>query len=127
MYFSKWELESEAGDQAQGQADKQLRHEYLGEQPHREVHVVVLDVEVVPVPGHVEQVGHEGDLGDKGPEAPGEEVIDNPSIALDTGEHDPGEAEAPARLHHGLICLLFIMSGDIIRPINQGKCHEENK
>ena len=71
MYFSKWELESEAGDQAQGQADKQLRHEYLGEQPHREVHVVVLHGEVVEVERHVEEVSHEGYFGYGPPETPG--------------------------------------------------------
>ena len=70
LYFLKRQLEGEARGQAkaQAEADKQVSHEDLCEEPHGEVHVVVLDVEV-------EQVGHEGDLRDRGPEAPGEEVM----------------------------------------------------
>ena len=83
LYFPKRQLKGEACGQAQAEVDKQLSHEDLGHQPHGEVHVVVLDVEVVPVPGHVEQVGHEGDFRDGGPEAPGEEVIDWALVALD--------------------------------------------
>ena len=45
----------EARGQAQGEANKQLSHKDLGEEPHGEVHVVFLDVKVVPVPRHVER------------------------------------------------------------------------
>ena len=73
MNLSEWQLESEAAEQADKQTDRHLSHEHLAEEPHGEVHVVVLHGEVVPVEGHVEQVGHEGDLGDGGPQAPGQE------------------------------------------------------
>ena len=49
----------------------------------------------------MDQVGHEGDLGDGVPEAPGEEVVDDPAIPSGAGEGDPHEAEAPACLVEG--------------------------
>ena len=95
MNLSEWQLESEAAEQADKQTDRHLSHEHLAEEPHGEVHVVVLHGEVVPVEGHVEQVGHEGDLGDGGPQSPGEEVIDRSPVSLHTGKHHPAEAETP--------------------------------
>ena len=56
MNLSEWQLESEAAEQADEQTDRDLSHEHLAEEPHGEVHVVVLHGEVVPVEGHVEQV-----------------------------------------------------------------------
>merc|ERR1712156_808849 len=81
LNLSEWQLESEAAEQADEQTDPDLSHEHLAEEPHGEVHVVVLHSEVVPVEGHEGQVGHEGDLGDGGPEAPGEEVVDRSPVA----------------------------------------------
>ena len=46
----------------------------------------------------MEQVGHEGDLGDGDPQPPGKEVVDESSIAFDTGEGHPGKADAPSQL-----------------------------
>ena len=66
--------------------------------PHGVVHGVGLQEEEVPVERHVEQVGHEGDLGDGQPEAPGEEVIDDSPVAPAAGEGDPGKAETPGSL-----------------------------
>ena len=60
--------------------------------------VVSLGCEVVEVGRHVEQVGHERHFGDGDPEAPGEEVVDESSIAFDTGEGHPGKADAPSQL-----------------------------
>ena len=45
------------------------------------VHGVGLQEEEVPVERHVEQVGHEGDLRDGQPELPGEEVVDDSTVA----------------------------------------------
>ena len=53
----------------------------------------------------MEQVGHEGYLGDGGPQSPGQEVIDRASIALHTGKHYPGETDSPASLVTDDICL----------------------
>ena len=43
------------------------------------------------------QVGHEGDLGDGAPPVPGEEVVDDASEPAAAGKDEPGEAETP---HH---------------------------
>ena len=49
----------------------------------------------------MEEVGHEGDLGDGQPEVPGEEVVDDPPVSTATGESHPGKAETPASLREG--------------------------
>ena len=41
------------------------------------------------------QVGHEGDLGDGSPPVPGEEVVDDASEPAAAGKDEPGEAETP--------------------------------
>ena len=68
-----------------------------------------------PVQWHVEEVGHEGDLGDGGPHAPGEEVIDDATVSPDTGEGDPGEHQTPAELPHCLHCPLLL---DVIERVD---------
>lgn len=47
----------------------------------------------------MEEVGHEGDLGDGQPEVPGEEVVDDAPISPTAGEGDPGQTETPAYIH----------------------------
>ena len=46
----------------------------------------------------MEEVSHEGELGDGQPELPGEEVVHNPPISPAASEGDPEETEAPSRL-----------------------------
>ena len=46
----------------------------------------------------MEEVGHEGELGDGQPEVPGEEVVDDPPVAAAAGEGDPHQTETPASL-----------------------------
>ena len=82
----------------------------LGEEPEGEVHSIVLHLLILPVDGHVEQVGHEGDLGDGGPQSPGQEVIDRATIALHTGKHYPGETDAPGSLDADGVCLKQMIS-----------------
>ena len=103
--ISKWQFQSEAANQPQEQVKTNLGHKYLGEEPEGDIHSVVLHLHVLPVGGDVEQVGHEGDLGDGGPQSPGQEVIDGATIPLHTGKHYPGEADAPASLVTNEVCL----------------------
>ena len=103
--ISKWQFQSEAANQPQEQVKTNLGHKYLGEEPEGDIHSVVLHLHVLPVGGDVEQVGHEGDLGDGGPQSPGQEVIDGATITLHTGKHYPGEADAPASLVTNEVCL----------------------
>ena len=103
--ISKWQFQSEAANQPQEQVKTNLGHKYLGEEPEGDIHCVVLHLHVLPVGGDVEQVGHEGYLGDGGPQSPGQEAIDGASIALHTGKHYPGEADAPGCLVTDGICL----------------------
>ena len=53
------ELQSEAGEETQEEADPDLGHEHLRDLPHGVVQVVRLVEEEEEVPGHVEEVGHE--------------------------------------------------------------------
>ena len=46
----------------------------------------------------MEEVGHEGDLGDGQPEVPGEEVVDDSTVSTATGKGDPHQTESPASL-----------------------------
>ena len=62
LYLSKWKFQSQAGDETIEESHEHLSDKNLAEQPHGEVHVVVLHREVVPVKRHVEQVSHEGNL-----------------------------------------------------------------
>ena len=72
----------------------------------------------------MEQVGHEGDLGDGGPQSPGQEVIDRATIALHTGKHYPGEADAPASLVTDGVCLRQKNScSNLIHEHSQIKLH----
>ena len=103
--ISKWQFQSEAANQPQEQVKTNLGHKYLGEEPEGDIHSVVLHLHVLPVGGDVEQVGHEGDLGDGGPQSPGQKVIDRATIALHTSKHYPGEADAPGSLDADGICL----------------------
>ena len=103
--ISKWQFQSEAANQPQEQVKTNLGHKYLGEEPEGDIHCVVLHLHVLPVGGDVEQVGHEGDLGDGGPQSPGQEVIDRATIALHTGKHYPGETDAPDSFVAYQICL----------------------
>ena len=70
--------------------DKQRR-----QLPHGVVQLVGLEEEELPVERHVEEVGHEGDLGDRQAESPREEGVDNASVAPAAGEGDPHQTEAP--------------------------------
>ena len=45
----------------------------------------------------VNEVGHEGDLCDGTPPAPGEEIVDNPTQSAAAGEDQPRQADSP---HH---------------------------
>ena len=95
LNFPKRQLQSEAANEAQPEVYPDLSHEPAGDLPHGEVHTVGLGQEEEVVPGHVEEVGHEGDLGDGQPKLPGEKVIDDPSVAPAASEGDPEETEAP--------------------------------
>ena len=48
---------------------------------------------------HVNEVGHEGNLCDGAPTAPGEEIVDNPTQSTAAGEDQPRQTEPP---HHVL-------------------------
>ena len=81
---------------------------------------------------HVDEVGHEGYLGDGGPESPGEELIDQSAVSPDTGECDPGEHQSPAELEEALIrpFFLLVIQGvdggvDAVRPVNKTEGGEE--
>ena len=49
LYLCKWELQSQAGNKPIEESHEHLSDKYLAEEPHGEVHVVVLHPEVVPV------------------------------------------------------------------------------
>ena len=66
--------------------------------PHGVVDTVGLGQEEEVVPGHVEEVRHEGDLRDGQPELPGEEIIDDTSVSAAAGESHPEQTEAPGGL-----------------------------
>ena len=51
----------------------------------------------------MEEVGHEGDLGDGQPEVPGEEVVDNPPVAATASEGHPHQTESPASLTESVV------------------------
>ena len=80
----------------------------------------------------MEEVGHEGYLGDGGPESPGEELIDQSAVSPDTGECDPREHQSPAELEEALIRSLFLLviqgvdgGVDAVRPVNKTEGGEE--
>ena len=90
-----------------------------------EIDQLYLHGEVLPVGGHVEQVGHEGDLGDGGPESPGQEVIHRAAIALHAGEGDPAEADPPGGLveipEGGDVCGV---GRDAVGTVDQGESQQ---
>ena len=98
LKFPERKLQSEGGEETDEEADPELGQEPHGDLPHGVVEGVGLQQEEVEVEGHVEEVGHEGDLGDGQPEAPGEEVVDDPPVATAASECDPEQTEAPAGL-----------------------------
>ena len=102
MNFPKRKLQSETTNKAQAKVDPDLSDEPDGDLPHGEVQPVLLGQEEEEVPGHVEEVGHEGDLGDGQPEAPREEVVDDPTVSPAAGEGDPHQTEAPGSLAEGV-------------------------
>ena len=102
LNFSEWKLEGEGPEETGEETEPDLGHEVGRQLPHGEVDRVGLEEEEVPVEGHVEEVGHEGDLGDGLPEAPGEEVIDDTPVPSAAGEGHPHEAETPPSLAEGV-------------------------
>ena len=69
----------------------------------------------------MEEVGHEGDLGDGQPEAPGEEGVDDPPVAPAAAEGDPCQTESPASLAGGVVELGFrpVLGGKEVSPVDQ--------
>ena len=102
LNFPEWKFQAETAKQPRQEAEPDLGHEQLRHPPHGVVHGVGLQEEEVPVERHVEEVGHEGDLGDGQPEAPREEVVDDPAVAPAAGEGDPHQTEAPGSLAEGV-------------------------
>ena len=108
----------------------------MSEKPHAVVKVVVLHVEVVPVEGHVEEVGHERDFRDWKEKVPGEEVVDKTTISSAAGESDPAQNKTPGKVVHRVVCscLVYIIfswikplpSGRVIRGVDKSKGHKSN-
>ena len=121
LKFPERKLQSEGGEETDEEADPELGQEPHGDLPHGVVEGVGLQQEEVEVEGHVEEVGHEGDLGDGQPEAPGEEVVDDPPVAPTAGECDPEQAETPAGLAGGVVELGFsvVIGGEVVSPVDQ--------
>ena len=89
LKFPEGKFQSETAQESQEETDPELAHEPLRDQPHGVVDRVGLQQEEVGVEGQVEEVRHEGDLGDGQPESPGEEAVDEASVAPAAGEGDP--------------------------------------
>ena len=98
LYLSKWQLQRETSYEAVHETKYQLGDKYLSKEPQRNVQVVALSSEVVEVGRHMEQVGHEGHLGDGDPEAPRQKVIDESSVSFNTSKSYPGQGETPSQL-----------------------------
>ena len=95
LKFAEGKLQSKTAEESYEETDPEMGHEPLCDQPHGVVDRVGLHQEEIEVEGHVEEVGHEGDLGDGEPEPPGEELVHDPPVPPAAGEGDPHETETP--------------------------------
>ena len=122
-YFLKFpcrQFQGESSQETEEETDPELAHEPLRDEPHAVGDGVGLQQEEVEVEGQVEEVGHEGDLGDGQPEAPGEEGVDDPPVAPAASEGDPHQTEAPGSLAVCVIELYLVPTLPMeIWPVDQ--------